>query len=72
MTANEDKKRFKDFFLLSSAGIMLPLSIVVGYYIGKWLDAKFTTEPIFLIIFLLLGIAAGFINFFKVLKQIEK
>lgn len=71
MFSNKDRKKYKDFFLLSSAGIMFPLSITAGYYIGKWLDLKFSTKPLFLIIFLLFGIAAGFINFFKVLKQIE-
>jgi ATP synthase protein I len=72
MGDDNKKNRLKDFALLSSAGIMFPLSIAAGYYIGNWLDKKLSTEPIFLIVFLLFGIAAGFINFFRVLKQIER
>jgi ATP synthase protein I len=71
MAAEKKKNRMRDFALLSSAGLMFPLSIAIGYYVGQWLDKKLSTQPIFLIIFLLFGIAAGFINFFKVLKQIE-
>ena len=47
-------------------------SIVVGVLIGLGLDNFFLTKPIFLIIFLLLGIVAGFYNLFKSVQKIDK
>ena len=34
-------------------------SILVGIFGGKWVDSYFNTEPLFLIIGLLLGLATG-------------
>ncbi|WP_110112623.1 AtpZ/AtpI family protein [Bacillus sp. CGMCC 1.16541] len=34
-------------------------SVLIGLFLGKWLDERFVTEPLFLIIGLLLGLATG-------------
>jgi len=34
-------------------------SVLIGIFVGRWLDRQFSTEPLFLIIGLLLGLAAG-------------
>ncbi len=71
--SEDDKKKgklenFKDLYLVSSIGIQLVVSIFIGFAFGFILDNKFGTTPIFIFIFLLFGIAAGFINLFRVLK----
>lgn len=75
MSEDEKKgkfKTFRDLYLISTVGIQLVVSILVGLTIGIYLDSKFTTSPIFTLIFLLFGIGAGFINFFRVFRGEQK
>ena len=37
----EDRKLFRVLGSLSTVGITLVVSTVIGYYIGHWLDGKF-------------------------------
>ena len=51
----------------STVGINIVLSACIGFAIGHWLiDRYLNTDPWFTIIFLLLGIASGFIHLFRV------
>ncbi len=45
--------------------IELVVGLVVGGYLGWWLDKFFGTKPLFLLIMLLLGMAAGVINMLR-------
>ena len=47
-------------------------SILVGAMIGLGIDNFFSTKPIFLLIFLVLGIIAGFYNLFKSAQILNK
>ncbi len=47
-------------------------AMVVGVVIGMLLDNYFDTRPIFIIIFFLLGSAAGILNVFRVAKSLQK
>jgi len=58
--------------LLASVGIMFPVSITLGAAFGYFIDRKLGTLPWFSAIFLMLGIAAAFINLFKTLNNFEK
>lgn len=40
--------------------------VIVGFGIGYLLDEVFGTSPLFLIIFLLIGVAASFLNVYRV------
>lgn len=42
--------------------------VVGGVFLGLWIDRRFETEPIFLIVCLLLGLVTGF---YGVMKAIE-
>lgn len=66
------KPKFRKIAELSSLGLMLPSSIAVGLFFGYQLDKLFNTDPWMLIIFLLLGIASGFISLFRGLKKYSK
>ena len=58
--------------LLTSIGIMFPVSITLGAAFGYFLDRKLGTLPWFSAIFLTFGIAAAFINLFRTLNKFEK
>jgi ATP synthase protein I len=61
----------------SALGIALRMStelvaaVVVGLVLGLGFDAAFSTRPFGLLLFLGLGIAAGFYNVFRLSKQID-
>ncbi len=56
--------------LITQIGLTIIFSILAGLFIGLALDRFFNTKGIFLILFLLMGIAGGFYNAYKqILKK---
>ena len=47
-------------------------AMAVGLGIGLLIDNYFETRPIFIIVFFLLGSAAGILNVFRVAKSLQK
>jgi ATP synthase protein I len=45
---------------VSSVGIEMAVATLIGWAIGYWLDRTFGTEPWLMLVFLLVGVAAGF------------
>lgn len=58
--------------LLTSLGIMFPVSITVGGVIGYLLDRKLGTLPWLSALFLGFGIAAAFVNLFRTLGKFDE
>lgn len=56
----------------SSLGFQVALSIVIGLIIGVYLDRRFLFYPWLTLVFLGLGIAAGFRNIWLAIKKSEK
>lgn len=54
-----NRNPFQAMALTSAIVSQLVGSILIGIFAGKWLDSKWDTEPIFLIIGLFIGLAAG-------------
>lgn len=52
----------------STLAVMMPAAAVVGYFMGYGLDRLFHTHFLY-IVFLLLGIAAGFV---QLIRQVQK
>ena len=65
----EDKGLLKRLVWLSSMGISMVVATFIGLYIGVYLDSIFSTKPWFTIIFLIIGIAAGFRNIYILVKK---
>lgn len=65
----KDKRLIKQVFHLSSIGMSLVLAIIIGLFVGILLDRKFGTTPWLTLIFLALGIIAGFRNIFYIFKK---
>lgn len=60
---NDTKKYLKDLRDYSTLGVTISLSVLIGFGLGYWLDKYvFGTTPWCTMIFLGLGIAAGFRN----------
>ncbi len=68
----KEKKKFsviKDLAYYSSLGFSVALSIFIGLFVGVWLDKKTGYSPLFTLVFLGLGIVAGFRNIFIAMKK---
>lgn len=59
LLSQHNRRPFKAMALMSGILSQLVGSILVGIFAGRWADKTFETEPLFLIIGLLLGLAAG-------------
>jgi ATP synthase protein I len=72
MSSRKDDKRqrFRQLNLLS-AGLAFPVSIVIGYAIGYFLD-RWLGTTFLKVVFLLFGIAAGFLTFYRTVVDAEK
>mgnify|MGYP001555625060 CR=1 FL=1 len=57
---------------VSIVGIQFPVAIAIGFFFGRWLDRQFNTYPWLTMIFALFGIAAGFVNLFRITAQASR
>jgi len=56
---------------LSSLGLILPSSIIVGLFFGYWLDKLLGTHPWLLLIFTILGIISGLTSLLRAVKKLN-
>ncbi|OPY06956.1 MAG: putative F0F1-ATPase [Syntrophaceae bacterium PtaB.Bin095] len=64
-----DRKTLLQMGYASSIGIAMVLAIFGCLYLGNWLDKKLGTIPYFTILFLVIGVVAGFKNFYSLIKK---
>jgi ATP synthase protein I len=68
----ETKTWIRELAFYSSLGFSVALSIFIGLGIGVYLDRRFDSTPVWTLIFLGLGIAAGFRNIGLAIKKSRK
>jgi ATP synthase protein I len=56
----------------SIVGIQFPVAIALGYFFGRFLDRHLATGPWLTIVFSVFGIAAGFVNLFRITAQASR
>ncbi|MCX8056261.1 MAG: AtpZ/AtpI family protein [Ignavibacteria bacterium] len=52
-------------------GTQLAATVIVMFYLGYWLDEKFQTKPILVIVFSMLGAFAAIYNFIRSVLKIS-
>jgi ATP synthase protein I len=70
--AKKNLRFLKELAYYSSIGLSVALSIFIGLGIGVYLDRRFDTNPWLTLIFLGLGIAAGYRNIGLAIKKSRK
>jgi len=68
----KDLRRSKELLELSTLGLTLVFSTFIGLAIGLGLDKVLKTRPHLMIVFLVLGIVAGFVNLFRSVRRGDK
>ena len=73
MNSGKDEKRgaMQQWGGLLSAGLVFPVSIAIGYFMGHYLDRWLGTTYL-TIVFLLFGIVAGFVSFFRTISAYDR
>lgn len=63
------KKEFsavgKSLSLIGSFGLTMGAAILLGYYIGSYIDSKIGTAPWFMLIFLIMFMIGAFVKFVR-------
>ena len=65
----ETKKALRLMGHASTLGIACVVATTIGLALGYWLDRVFDTSPWLTLIFLILGIIAGFRNFYHFIAK---
>ena len=63
--------RYKQYGDLLTLGIMFPVCIAIGYGLGYLLDVWTGRQSLFSFIGILFGIAAAFVNLFRVVRKLD-
>ncbi len=72
MPAKQPSKiNYRKIAAISSLGLMLPSSIVVGLFLGYYLDKFFGTRPWLLLVFFILGAVSGFYSLLRGLSKFK-
>lgn len=68
-----DNDKFKDRFdalrnvyILGTAGVQVVISVLIGLGMGLALDRWLGTAPWFMLLFIIFGTAAGFLNVYRI------
>ena len=56
----------------STAGLELGISVAVGLLFGYWLDGKVGTAPWLMLLFMVLGLVAGFRGVLRAVKRAQQ
>lgn len=62
----------KALVLITQVGINLATPIVLCALLGSWIDKRVGTKWIFSVIFILLGIASGFLSTYRLIMAFNK
>lgn len=66
---HNDRRPFKAMALMSAILSQLVGAILLGVFAGRWFDRLLETEPLFLIIGLLLGLTVGIYAMLRLIQQ---
>ncbi|WP_075983188.1 AtpZ/AtpI family protein [Bacillus massilinigeriensis] len=66
---NKNRHPFQAMALMSAILSQLVGSVLIGIFAGRWLDGLVGTEPLFLIIGLLLGLATGIYAMLRLIRH---
>jgi len=55
--------------MASTLGFQVALSVFIGLAMGVWLDSWLGTFPWLALVFMIFGVAAGFLNYYRFAKK---
>jgi ATP synthase protein I len=70
--AARSSRRLYEGLSASSAGLELGIAVAIGALFGRWLDGKLGTAPWMLLVFLIVGLVAGFRGVLRAVARADK
>ncbi|MGI6604902.1 MAG: AtpZ/AtpI family protein [bacterium] len=58
-------RRLQWVFAAGTLTLGLAIAVIGGYYLGNWLDNRFSTGSLFSILLVLVAIVGGFANLYR-------
>lgn len=55
----------------SAVGLEIAIAIVLGFFVGRWIDGQAGTEPWWMLVFVLLGVGAGVKALVRVVRKTD-
>lgn len=65
-------KVFREMMPYMNLGLQMVIPIILGAFIGKWIDEKNDTSPLWMIALSIFGIIVGMYSFFKTINDENK
>lgn len=62
-------KNFKNLTLITQIAFQMISPILIGVFIGIYLDRWLNTSPVLVIIFMVLGVCSGFLGTYKLMQK---
>lgn len=63
--------QFRALGALMTLGLSFVLAIVIGAWVGWWLDGRLGTSPWLFFLFFFLGLAAAVVNVYRTVSRIK-
>jgi F0F1-type ATP synthase assembly protein I len=63
--------KWKMYAEVSGAALTLFASVLIGLFVGQWLDQQFAIQGIFTVIMIFLGLLGGIIALYRVIKKYD-
>lgn len=70
MPDRKEREQWRQALELSALGLMFPIAIGLGFLWGWWMDRLFGTWPWLTAVFTGFGIAAAFVNLFRMTADV--
>ncbi len=64
-------KAFRAAGPLFGAGVQMAAAVVLMFFVGRWLDAKFGTDPWLMIAGILFGVGGGMYTFLRTVSEVD-
>jgi len=65
----ETKKYIRQLAGASTIGLEVAFAIFIGLGVGVWLDRRFDTFPWLALLFMVIGVVAGFLNYYRFVRK---
>ena len=69
---DERQKGYRQVALATTIPLIMLAAPAVGYFLGSYLDSLLGTSSIMMVVFLLLGVVAGGVESYRIIKEIIK
>jgi ATP synthase protein I len=66
------QKGYRQIALATTIPLIMLAAPAVGYFIGRYIDKLLGTSGIMAVVFLLMGVAAGGVETYRLIKEINK